>query len=37
VIRLDPPLTRTEWAIIALASIAGLIAGYAYGSAVFAA
>lgn len=32
---LDPPLSRTEWAVIGIASVAGLIAGYAFGKVVF--
>lgn len=32
---LDPPLSRTEWAVIAIAALAALIAGYAFGKVVF--
>ena len=31
----NPPLTKTEWAIVAIYSLIGLIAWYLYGSVVF--
>lgn len=32
---LEPPITKTEWAIIALTALVAVVAGYAFGTAAF--